>query len=83
MKKPTILFRNDLDTEDEFLECSNIFSMIESRSYLPKNKLVIGRYSCVPYYQDLEKELLLLNSKLINSYEQHLYIASMAYIKDI
>lgn len=48
-----------------------------------KNDTIICRYGVLPHYQELEKDLNLINSKLINSYEQHLYIANFLYYNDI
>lgn len=39
--------------------------------------LVIGRYACLPFYRELEEDLRLRNSALINTYRQHSYIADM------
>jgi len=44
---------------------------------IPHNAIVIGRYSVLPFYSDLEEELKLIYSRFINSYEQHRYIADI------
>ena len=80
----SLLFRNNLETEDEFNICKQYFSTYEYRTEIPENSIVIGRYSVLPYYDELEKELKLHNSKLINSYSEHKYIADiMNYYPDV
>lgn len=41
--------------------------------------LVVGRYSVLPYYEDLEYDLASHDSRLINSYAQHKWIADFQY----
>ncbi len=78
------LFRNDLDTEEEFNICKKYVNTVEYRSQIPDNSCIWGRYSFLPFYEELEKELKLKNSYLINSYEQHRYIADIEnYYSDI
>ncbi len=43
---------------------------VEYRSEVPENSLIIGRYSVIPFYQELEKDLQSKNSRLINTYNQ-------------
>ena len=80
-----ILFRRSLDFEYEFNIAKKIFkdNLTEFRSKIPDNSLVIPRYSCLPFYEELERELSLKNCKLINSYSEHSYIAEMSYYHDI
>lgn len=73
-----ILFRNSDETDDEFHACQDVFGEIyEYRSQIPENTRVIPRYSVLPYYEELEEELKLKRSYLINSYEQHRYVADI------
>lgn len=51
---------------------------VDVRSQVPENSLVIGRYSVVPFYQELEKDLQSKNSRLINNYNQFRYCADIA-----
>lgn len=74
-----ILFRPyDFETSEEFNICSEYFSTVRNRTNL-KNCVVIGRYSVLPYYKELEDDLKINNCQLINSYEQHRYIANFDY----
>lgn len=83
-KKAIVLFRNisGKRNSSELTPCSTHFKTYESR-ILCSNSLVIGRYSTLPNYKELEYDLSLIGSKLINTYEQHKYIASFEYYHDI
>lgn len=80
--EPVILFRHDRDTEEEMKIASSILPTTSLRCGL-ENKLVIPRYSCLPYYKELEDDLAYQGSKLINSFRQHKYIADFSYYHDI
>lgn len=77
MKNYSVLFRKDLDCEDEYDICSKHIKTYNFRSEIEPNSLVIARYSALPFYRELERELALKNSKLINSYQQHCFIADI------
>ncbi len=78
--KPFILFRRSLDEENEYNVALKYWSgyISEFRTLIPSNSLVIGRYSVLPFYLELEKELKITNSHLLNSYHEHQYIADIA-----
>lgn len=74
----SLLFRRGLDEEGEFEAATSIIDNVhEYRSQIPENNLVFARYSVLPFYQELEQELALKNSRLVNSYKQHRYIADI------
>ena len=77
-----ILFRQELSTEQEYFYAKKYFDVRDSRIDL-KDTLVVGRYSVLPYYSELEKDLKRQGSQLINSFEQHKYIADFEYYADI
>lgn len=77
--KNVILFRKSLSEENELDIVKNYFDVYEYRSQIPKNSLVIGRYSVLPFYNELETDLKNNDSKLINSYVQHLWVANFEY----
>src|ERR1035437_6496336 len=79
----TLLFRKDETTEAEFIEARNCFNTAEFRTDVKNNELVIGRYSVLPFYKELELELAKRNSKLVNTFIQHTYIANFEYYRDI
>ena len=80
--KTKILFRHDYSTEPELSIANKYFAVTDSRMNIP-NTLVVGRYSVLPFYKELEKDLNSQGSELINSYEQHKYIADFNYYHDI
>lgn len=79
MKNDKILFRNSYETEEEFQACRDVFedNVYEYRSMIPSNNRIIGRYSVLPFYDELEEELKIKKSYLINSYAQHCYVADI------
>lgn len=86
----SILFRNQ--NEDEEYEASKkYFTSVPLLTLLPPNDLVIGRYSVLPYYKELEDNLSNLagwevgspGSRLVNSYKQHKFIADFEYYEHI
>lgn len=80
--KNIILFRKDQNTQHEFEVASKYVKVTESRVDL-ENKEVVGRYSVLPFYEELERDLNHQGSTLINSWSQHKYIANFDYYKDI
>lgn len=79
----SILFRPDYSTEEEFKVCKEFLTLKTKRSDIEKDTLVFGRYSVLPFYKELEEDLESNSSRLINSYEQHKYIADFEYYHDI
>jgi len=76
-----ILFRkfSDKENESEFLSCISNFNILDNIACVGKGDIVIGRYSVLPFYKDIEKTINYLGGKLINSYSQHLFIADFQY----
>ncbi len=83
MKKPIILFRDELATEGELEITKEYFDVVQYRSEIPHDSLVIGRYSCLPYYNELEKDVTNIGSQLINTHRQHQWIANFEYYQAI
>lgn len=82
--KPVILFRvEDLSLEEEHRVACRYFDVLTSRTQIPSNHLVIPRYSALPYYRELEKDVKNLGSELINSYNQHRFIADLVNWTDV
>lgn len=81
--KPVILFRKFKGYEDELKIASKYFDVYESIMDIPHDSLVLGRYSVIPYYNELERDLAKINSKLVNSYFDHQYISEMGYVLDL
>ncbi len=77
-----ILFRYTNDDIEEVDIAAKYFNIATDRTEC-WNELVIGRYSCLPYYNEVERDLKNLGCELINSYKQHLYIANFDYYNDL
>lgn len=82
---PVILFRLPSDSSNEYkLEAdiaSKYFSVCHKRTDIKALDLVIGRYSVLPFYKELEADIGALGGKLINSYSQHRFVANLgAYV---
>ncbi|MCK9567857.1 ATP-grasp domain-containing protein [Candidatus Pacearchaeota archaeon] len=74
--KPVILFRNDIDWRQEEQVVRKYFACVDSRMLLRDN-LVISRFSALPFYLEQERDLNIVGCKMINTYEQHRYIADL------
>lgn len=70
--------------ENELLLCKKYFPVFKNRSAVPSNSLVIPRYSALPFYKELEEDVTILGSKLLNSYREHRYVADLKnYYEDL
>ncbi len=79
-----MLFRSsDRDSLAELAVAKKYFDVVETRMFIPKDSLVVGRYSVLPYYRELERDLAFNNSRLINSAIEHKYIANFDWYHDI
>lgn len=74
---PVFLFRSSLAESSEEEICRKYFEVYNSRSRLPKGSLVFGRYSVLPYYDELCDDLAENSSVLINSRWSHQYLATI------
>lgn len=79
MPNQVILFRKNYETEEELRIAKEYLPCIELRSQVPPGSLVIGRYSTLPFYKELEDDLKNNGSRLINSYMEHHWISSFEY----
>jgi len=80
MSLPSILFRYGvIDTEQELQACKKYFNTYRIRTDIPSGALVIGRYSVLPFYRELEMDLANREATLINSYAQHRWIADFEW----
>ena len=80
----SILFRiSDRESVQELEIASQYFPVYKTRCGLPKKSRVIARYSCLPYFKELEEDLRINGSKLVNNWEQFQYIANFDYYEDL
>lgn len=82
---PSILYRQYGLMEDEELKAAQKhFVTFKHRTNVGGGELVIGRYSVLPFYKELEEELGFKGAKLINSHRQHRYVADLwNYVHDL
>lgn len=76
--KPVVLLRH-LPNEDhrELTAIERNLYIVESRMDIRPDMLVIGRYSVLPFYEEQERDIKMAGARLINSYQQHQYIAHL------
>lgn len=60
------------------------FVHLTNRTLIQPGDLVIARYSAIPFYRELESDLKEIGATLINSYQQHQYVADLQnYVADL
>lgn len=85
MRRPIVLYRQDRLDPDQFREieaAQDHFAVVHERARCSR-QLVIGRYSVLPFYRELEADLAFNGCRLINSFAQHDYVASFSYYHDV
>lgn len=83
--KYAILYR-DLGNEnlEERKIAEKYFKVFKHRSECKNYDCIIGRYSVLPYYKEVESEMVHLKSFLVNDYYDHNYIANFFnWYKDV
>lgn len=80
--QPVIYYRDSLADEKEINVLKTFFKSTTSRVGI-KNKLCICRYSAYPFYKELEEDLSLQGSQLINSYRQHRFVADLGNYTEV
>lgn len=82
--EPIILFRGDLDNMDELDAAKKHFPVTLTRLDINRQELVIGRYSVLPFYRELEFDITRKGAKLVNSFREHRYVADvMSWANDL
>lgn len=80
---PVLLFRKlSRESQAELDIAKRFFTAYQLRCAIPPKSLVIPRYATLPFPLELERDLELHGSKLINSYTQHQWIADFEYYRD-
>ena len=77
--KPVVLIRESEISPEELAAIRDNFYVTSSRMKVPEGSLVIGRYSCLPFYKEQYQDLSYIGSKLINSIREHEYVADLGY----
>jgi len=73
----TVYMNASLADDGELEVAKQHCNVCTTRRAIPENSLVIGRYSVLPFHKELEDEVEEKNSRLINSFEEHCYVADM------
>ena len=81
--KPVILFRKDPGNEEECKVAEKYFEVTTRRCATPNDRLVIPRYSALPFHRELEEDVALMGSRLVNTTAQHQWIANFDYYEDL
>lgn len=72
-----ILYRKSEMDEAEIEALGELFPSTYMRTAIPLNTFVIGRYSVLPFYRELEQDLSVTGSLLVNSFAQHQFVADI------
>ena len=80
--KPVLLVRRSLASKYELRFAEKYFPIVESRVEC-RDCLVIGRYSVLPFYDELDRDLRLVDSRLVNSLDEHRWIVSFDYYREL
>lgn len=75
--RPIVLFRQSMEVSGEREVCASYLETVDYRSQVPDNSLVVPRYSVLPFYRELEAELSLKGAKIVNTYNEHRFVADM------
>jgi hypothetical protein len=77
--RPVVLFRAGRDTmdEDELRIVQEHFTCFRERAAIQKDHFVIGRYSCLPFFEELQAEIDYVGAAIINNVNQHRYVADL------
>ena len=84
MNEPVILFRaGDTYDEEELAIAEKYFTVYRQRCAIPDKTPVIARYSALPFYLELEKDLEIKGGCLANSYREHRWVADFDYYHEL
>lgn len=80
---PCILMRPRLADDNELDVARKYFPVYTQRAEVPPSSLVVGRFANLPYHLEFENDLALRDCVLINSTQQHGYVADFSYYPDL
>lgn len=78
-----ILLRKKLADPQEVEAAPKYFEVIESVLDVKRGDLIIPRYSSLPHYDELDRDVKKAGATLINSYQQHKWIANFEWYQDL
>lgn len=79
---PVLLVRPDFMTKYELRHAQDHFPVVYNRTAC-RSTVVIGRYSVLPFYHEVENDLKVNQCQLINSAQQHRWIANFEYFQKL
>jgi hypothetical protein len=69
---------------DELKAAQYYFTCVDLLTDIKEGQHITGRYSLFPFYADQRREITNVGAKLINTYQQHRYIADLQnYVMDL
>lgn len=81
--KPILVYREPLMEPAELAVARRYFECTNSR-IVGVDRLVIGRFSVVPNYDEMDRDVRLQGSRMVNSWRAHQYVADLgAYVEDL
>lgn len=82
--KYKIYYRKSLFDKEELKAAQKYFNCVDLVSDIKEGDFIIPRYSLYPFPRDQEREIINMGAKVINTYNQHLYIADLQnYVIDL
>lgn len=79
-----VLFRKGEDLRPEEVEAAQkYFPLTYSRCEVMGHRVIIPRYSCLPFFKELEHDVQLHGARLLNSYIEHSYVANFDWYYDL
>jgi hypothetical protein len=74
-----LLFRASLAEENELSIAKQYFTVVEQRAHVTRGDTILGRYSVLPYYRELEEDIRVLGGRMVNSFRNHRYVADLSH----
>lgn len=82
--RPVVLFRPPDMDEDEIVASTEFFPTFRERTRIQKDDLVIGRYSVLPFFADIQADVDHVGATLINNRKQNRYVSDMRnWVEDL
>lgn len=82
--RPIIYYRGIEFEKEELEAASKEFFCTNRFPEIWEDDIVVGRYSLWPFYKDQQADIRFVGAKLINTYNQYLYIADLGnYVADL
>lgn len=83
MPRPVVLYRSILFEKEELGVAERHFPCFPSILDIEGGDLVIARYSVLPFYQEVERDILAVGAQLLNSYKQHRFVADLGNYTEV